>query len=248
MSSLAFIIQARVGSTRLRNKIIRPFTENYSILDIVIQKLKQLNYPIIIATSSSEDNNPIEDIAKKNDVFCFRGNEQDVLNRFIDAAEHYKVDKIIRICSDNPFIDLEALSELVACIEKNESKKIDYIGFKVGDSPSIKTHYGFWGEYVSLDALKRVDSFTKESLFHEHVTNYIYTNSDRFTIRWINTSEHLLNKDIRLTVDTKEDFENIRKIYSDISSNHSIEKIIQYLDDNPHYYKIMRTQIDKNSK
>ncbi len=248
MNSLAFIVQARVGSTRLKNKIIRPFFDNHSILDIIINKLKQLNYPIIIATSDSVDNNSIEEIAKKNKVLYFRGSENDVLCRFIDAAEHFKVDKIIRICSDNPFIDLEALSELVVSIEKNKSTKIDYIGFKVGNSPSIKTHYGFWGEYVSLNALKRVRSFTKESLFHEHVTNYIYSNPDKFQIKWICTNQSLLNKDIRLTVDTKEDFENIKKIYSDISTNHNIERIIQYLDDNPHYYNSMRIQIDKNSK
>ena len=61
-----------------------------------------------------------------------------------------------------------------------ENKNSDYISFNINGTPSIKTHYGFWTEYVTLDTLKRIKSLTKDKIFHEHVTNYIYTNPHSF--------------------------------------------------------------------
>ena len=248
---ITFIIQARLGSTRLPGKILKAFYQNKSILDLLIQKLKLIpDSQIILATSTSSVNDPLENIAKSNGIFCFRGSEEDVLQRFIDAATLYQSENIIRICSDNPFLDLKAIIELIAFAKQHP--EYDYISFNVNGIPSIKTHYGFWTEYVQLSALKKVAALTKEKIYHEHVTNFIYTHPEYFNFYLLETPSELTNhNNIRLTIDTENDFNNAQIIYSDMvvqSPYPTIKDIILYLDSHPNFYKNMEQEILKNSK
>lgn len=249
--NITFIIQARLGSTRLPKKILRPFYQNKSILDLLIEKLKLIpNTQIILATSTDPINNPLEQIAYQNNINCFRGSENDVLQRFIDAATSYKSEHIIRICSDNPFLELKSIRELIAFAEKHQ--QYDYISFNINGIPSIKTHYGFWTEYTKLSVLKKILTLTDTPLYHEHVTNFIYTHPEIFQFYLLETSPELLSHNkIRLTIDTETDFINAQKIYSDlvqITPYPTIENIIQYLDSHPSYYETMEQEILKNSK
>lgn len=247
-----FIVQARSGSTRMPNKILLPFYETRSILDLLVEKLKKVGGTrVIVATSVNANCNMIEEVAKAHNVACFRGSEDDVLQRFIDAAENIRADRLIRVCSDNPFLELDSIKKLVAFVG-DLREKIDYVSFNINGCPSIMTHYGFWTEYVTLDALKRVKSFTDESLYHEHVTNFIYSNPDKFNIDWIDAPDIISSHpDIRLTIDTQEDFVNAQRIYTDLCKNNpypTIEQVISYLDDHKEYCKTMKSQILKNSK
>lgn len=247
---LAFIVQARLGSTRLPNKIILPFFKGKSILGLLISKLKNVEgAKVILATSTNKENDLLEQIARQNGVFCFRGSENDVIQRFIDAADEYGVDEIIRVCSDNPFLELASIYELVH-LAKNSYN--DYISFNIGGVPSIKTHYGFWTEFVRFDALKKVVSLTDEQLYHEHVTNYIYTHPDTFSIKWIEGPNILdTHPEIRLTIDTQEDFDNVKQIYGEICEKNeypTIVDVVKYLDAHPMFYTSMRNQIKQNNK
>lgn len=248
---IAFIIQARLGSTRLPRKILLPFYKNKSILDLLIDKLKKVaDSQIILATSTNSINDSLEDIAQKNNILCFRGAENDVLQRFIDAAEKFQASRIIRICSDNPFLELDSINRLIDFATKNP--QYDYISFHVNNTPSIKTHYGFWTEFVTLNALKKAISLTDEPLYHEHVTNFIYTHPEYFNYYLLDTpSELVAHNKIRLTIDTKTDFQNAQKIYEDLTHSNpypTIEQIIRFLDNHPSYYQTMEQEISKNSK
>lgn len=128
----------------------------------------------------------------------------------------------------------------------------DYVSFNVNGIPSIKTHYGFWTEFVTLDALNKVNSLTNESLYHEHVTNFIYTHPEYFNCYLLDTPSDLTtHSKIRLTIDTLVDFQNAQAIYAGVirtSSYPTIVQIIQFLDNHPSYYRIMEQEIFKNSK
>lgn len=247
-----FIVQARVGSTRLPNKILLPFFDGECILGLLIEKLKNIEETkVIIATSDNANCDAIVEVAKAHGVACFRGSENDVLERFIEAAVDNHADKIIRVCSDNPFLELKSIKSLVSFV--NESKdKYDYVSFNINGIPSIKTHYGFWTEYVTLEALKKIESLTEDSVYHEHVTNFIYANPEKFKIGWIDGPDILKShSDIRLTIDTREDFRNAQVIYSDLCSKNpypTIEDIVSYLNAHEDYYKSMKKQIENNSK
>lgn len=248
---LTFIIQARLGSNRLPGKILLPFFEGKSILALLIDKLKQFEGTrILLATSLDSVNDPLEEITKDYEIDCFRGSENNVLQRFIDAAEKFNASKIIRICSDNPFLDVNSINQLIDFATNNP--QYDYVSFNVNGIPSIKTHYGFWTEYVTLDALKKVESLTTEPLYHEHVTNYIYSHPESFNFYLLNTPSILLSHNkVRLTIDTESDFKNAQAIYDDLSKTSlypTIEQVVHYLDNHSLYYKTMEQEILKNSK
>ena len=247
-----FVVQARSGSTRMPNKILKPFYKGDSILDLLIEKLKQVeDTKVIIATSINPNCDAIEETAKNHGVACFRGSEDDVLQRFIDAAEANKAEKLIRVCSDNPFLELASIKKLINAVS-GYKVPLDYMSFNINGLPSIKTHYGFWTEFVTLDALKRVKGLTDEKLFHEHVTNYIYSNSDMFKIDWIEGPSIIKShSDIRLTIDTQDDFNSAQKVYAALCANNpypTISEVVEYLDNHKEFYDSMKNQIIRNSK
>lgn len=245
-----FIIQARMGSTRFPGKILIPFFEGQSVLELLIHKLSQIpQTSIILATSDSVHDDLVAAVAENLGVRIYRGSETDVLDRFIKAAEFYSVHNIIRVCSDNPFLDTSSIFDLIRVASENEA---DYISFDIKGQPSIKTHYGFWAEFVTLEALKKIAESTSEKVYHEHVTNFIYEHASLFRIHWIKGPELLQGiNNIRLTIDTKTDFENARGIYAEMKkkiANPSISDVVNYIKYHPEYIDIMEAQIKLNSK
>ena len=252
MNDVKVIIQARTGSTRLPQKMILPFYEENGIFSLILKRLTSAinKEDIILATSTNVNNDVLENIAKNNGVNCFRGSENDVLQRFIDAANEFNAKKIIRVCADNPFLDLEFLNFLLDNFKKSD---YDYMSFMTSKgTPTIKTHYGFWAEAVTLNALKKVKSMTDENLYHEHVTNFIYANPNDFNIKFFNIPEEIdSHDDIRLTIDTKIDFDTQKEIFNIIykkNPSFNSSDVVAFLNENQQYMKIMRDEILKNQK
>lgn len=244
------IIQARLGSTRLPGKILLPFHGEQTIIDILMDKLHQASSStIVVATTTDPRNNLLVEHLQSHGELVFRGSENDVLDRFVKAAEEYQLDGIVRICSDNPFIDPEGIKTL---LNKAQDSEADYIGFRINDLPSIKTHFGFWGEYVTLNALKKVASTTDDGQAHEHVTIHIYTHPEEYRCEWINCPDFIQGRDdIRLTVDTQEDFNNAQKVYADLIAEHpnfGLKEIVGYLDEHEALKTSMKRIITQNTK
>lgn len=214
---LGIIIQARTGSSRLPNKMILPFYKNFGILEILLKRLiNNINCKIIVATTTNNRDNIIEEITTNSNCICYRGSEDDVILRFIEAAKYNGVTKIIRICADNPFLDMESLKALIDYCSNKDEDYISYITSK--GVPTIKTHYGFWAKYTTLEVLMRVNALTNEKIYHEHVTNYIYEHSDMFKTNFIKIPVWIENKSIRLTLDTKEDFAMQQIIFNSVTN------------------------------
>ena len=248
--NLGIIIQARLGSTRLPGKILLPFYGEQTIIDILLEKMHQAtDAQVIIATTTSPGNDLLVRHLESNGELVFRGSENDVLNRFIKAAEEYQLKGIIRICSDNPFLDPEGIRTL---IDKAQQSNAQYIGFRINNLPSIKTHFGFWGEYVTLDALRQVAWSTDAPLAHEHVTIHIYTHPEEYHCEWINCPDFIQGRnDIRLTVDTQEDFENAQQVYSDLCTmqpNFGLREVVNYIDQHEELRSSMKRIIELNAK
>lgn len=249
--NIGIIIQARMGSTRLPGKILKQFYGGKTLLETLLDNLhKVAGAKVIVATSINENNDQLETFLHEKGELVYRGSENDVLDRFIKAAEANDVDGIIRICSDNPFIDWHGVAALV---DKAQQSDADYIGFRINGKPSILTHFGFWGEYVTLDALKRVSSTTYEGTpAHEHVTYHIYTHPDEYKCEWIAGPNFLEGRDdIRLTIDTPKDLESALKVYSDLKSkdeNFTLQDVVSYLDSHEEIKQSMLKIISQNIK
>jgi spore coat polysaccharide biosynthesis protein SpsF (cytidylyltransferase family) len=245
-----FIIQARTNSARFPNKIIKDFYEDKSILDIIIINLikKFPSFPIIIATTKNPADEVIALKAVQWNICYFQGEEEDVLKRFIDAAIQYNLDGVVRVCSDNPLLDMDAMNIL---LEKSEESSYDYISFSVNKKPAIKTHFGFWSEFVTLNALKEIFYYTNDKVYHEHVTNYIYDNPGKFKVNWINVPEYIAQNELRFTVDTPQDFMLQQKIYKALIDNQvrfNLTDILNFVISNKAYIAVMKEQIIKNTK
>ncbi len=247
---LGIVIQARTGSSRLPNKILMSFYENKSILDILIEKLKSqfTNYPIILATSISSNDNVLLKNALKYDIQFYQGSESNVLSRFIEVGLNNKLTHLVRICSDNPFLNMDSITNL---IKKLDDPKIDYLSYcNFLGTPVIKTHIGLFAEVVSLKALLKASNLQNESIYQEHVTNFIYGNPQIFKVKLINSPSKVNSReDLRLTLDDKEDFDNLATLYKDTNGNQNdISFLVDFIDSNEKFKIKMINNIQKYSK
>ncbi|MXV39159.1 glycosyl transferase family 2 [Flavobacteriaceae bacterium Ap0902] len=246
------ILQARVSSTRLPKKTILDFHNGMGILEILVERIKHVipKNDIIIATSTNPENDVIAEIANKTNVHVYRGSEHDVLGRFIGSAKNHEVHNIVRVCSDNVFMDINDLKRLFSMGQTN--LEYDYIAYHIRNKPNILTHYGLWGELVKTQALEKVNQLTKDMNYHEHVTNYLYSHKEIFNIKWLNPYYIPDSEKIRLTTDTSADFkiqqELFKITYEKFGLNFETSQVLHELNYHPDLINIMQDQIKKNEK
>jgi spore coat polysaccharide biosynthesis protein SpsF (cytidylyltransferase family) len=238
-------IQARMGSKRLPEKVLLKLDAKNTVLDKVYSQVALSNSVkrIVILTSTNEKDNQLSDYCVSKGYEVFRGDENNVLKRFINAADFFKEDVIFRICADNPFISTNLINKLAENYHKQ-----DYLSFKVGSNPAIKTHFGIFTELVSLSSLKKIDSILSVNSQHrEHVTSGIYTNTNEFKVEFLKYTV-LKEKELRLTLDDIEDFDIIKNILRLISYDVGFE-YVRLINDIPlHLKNRMKRQIEKYEK
>lgn len=232
-----------MGSTRFPGKVLAKIHKDDTLLDVIIKNLNKLNQKIIIATTNTKKDEEIVKVCKNHKLDYFRGDEENVLQRFIDCAIKFKIKNIIRVTSDNIFIQPSLISPL---IEHNRSD-LDYISYKIGNKNVVLSHWGFFGEYVTLKALKKVKLLTNKKEDLEHVTSYIYHHPDEFNIELWDAPKELQRNDIRLTIDTIEDFKICQKVLNfikkkDLEPNH--KNILKFINKNPGVLEEMKAQIN----
>lgn len=243
------IIQARLGSTRLPGKIVKPFYKDKSILEVIIENCK--NYfdatQIILATSKSNENDQLEAVAQKHQIHFFQGDENNVLQRFIDCANHYNINRIVRICADNPFLMPEFIKPLLDQLETYH-----YASYQWPDeTPVMLSHIGLFAEAFKLSFLEQINLATNDPLYQEHVTNYLYANRHDFNAIFLPIPKELNgHSNIRLTIDTKEDFETAQEIYAywKLLDHQNLASLLQCIQNYPLLLDRMQKEIEKNAK
>ncbi len=245
------IIQARTGSTRLPGKILLPFYKDERIIDIQIEGLREAcpGVRIVLATTTRGQDDVLAEVARQKGIDCYRGGEDDVLGRFIGAAGHFGIDRIIRVCSDNPFLRADTFRTL---FEAHDREPADYVAFGWPDGrPTIKSHIGLFAELTTFDALCRAATLTDEQLYHEHVTIYLYTHPETFSVRLLPLPAGLEERqDLRFTLDTPEDFSLLGSLYAEWNekTDRSLEALLRTVDARPEYLERMRENIRRNEK
>ena len=200
---IAAIIQTRTSSTRLPGKVLKelPFNSGITCLEQVIRRLKKSKKmdDIIIATTEGKEDDDIVDIAKKEYVKYFRGSRENVLSRYYFAAKENNIDVIVRITSDCPCIDAD-ITDLT--IDDHINKMADYT-----TNCLIRTYpHGLDVEVFNFNALEEAYKKANKDYEKEHVTPYIYRNPQIFRINEIKAPRELHAPDIRITLDTEEDY------------------------------------------
>lgn len=251
MNTDGIVIQARSGSTRLPAKILLQFDGQRRIIDIILENIKREcpGKKIVVATTVNPSDDRIADMAAEAGVLCHRGSEENVLDRFIGAAEQFGIERLIRVCSDNPFLRTDSFSTMFA---DHDVHPADYTAFAFPDGrPTIKSHLGLFAELTTLDALRRIAAATSEKLYLEHVTIYMYTHPEEFNCRFLALPEFLQQRtDLRLTLDTQSDFNLLHELYLKHreETDGSLKALVGLIDSNPAYAKIMKQNIQLNEK
>ncbi|PKP60156.1 MAG: acylneuraminate cytidylyltransferase [Candidatus Altiarchaeales archaeon HGW-Altiarchaeales-2] len=201
------IIQARMGSTRLPGKVLKEVSGKPLLWHVInrVKKAKLIDQIVLATTDKKEDLKLIE-LASETCIESYAGSEEDVLDRYFQAATKYKADIIVRITSDCPLIDPRVIDKV---IKHFLSDNFDY----VANANIIKCTYpdGLDVEVFSYDALKKAFSGAKLTSEREHVAPYIRDHTEIFKIGSVENDEDISH--LRWTVDEERDLEFVREIY-----------------------------------
>jgi len=203
---IAAIIQARMGSTRLPGKVLMNIGDE-TILARVVRRLSRskLIDEILVATTTSRPDDAIVEECERLRVRWFRGSEYDVLDRYCRAAEAASVDIIVRITADCPLIDCALVDQVLrAFFERNAD-------FACNVLPRTYPR-GLDTEVFTRDALAKVVDQADQPYQREHVTPVFYERRDVFRFATVTAERDYSH--YRWTVDTSEDLEFVRSIYS----------------------------------
>jgi len=220
------IIQARMGSKRFPKKMTAEIGKTPLIAHVIRRVRKSgLVDKIVLATSTKPENQELLDIAEKEGIEGYAGSEDDVLDRFYQAAKKYGAEEIVRITGDCPLLDPKIID---AVIEKFRQSDADYA------SNILPPTYpdGLDVEVFSFNALEKTWKNTKLKSEREHVTAYITEEKGDFKTVNVENEEDLSK--IRLTVDEKEDLEAIKRIAEKLGNEdfHLVD-IMEILEKHP---------------
>jgi len=190
----------------------------------MLDRLKLAGKPelIIINTSTNTQDDVLVEIARKEGVKCFRGDENDVLKRLYEAAMHYRADLIISCTADNPFVDPVYIDKL---IDSHMAQGNDFTC--INGLPMGVSSYA-----VNKNAVKKVLGI-KDKTDTETWTAY-FTDTGMFKVGVLEVEEPFFRRpDIRLTVDYKEDFELISRIFDNLYKKgcvFNLKEILNFLN------------------
>jgi spore coat polysaccharide biosynthesis protein SpsF len=223
--SVVAIVQARMGSSRLPGKTLANLCGSPVLLHVV-ERLKKCNYihTVVVATTTNNEDDEIEDFCNKHKIECFRGSSSDVLSRYALCAKKYNASTVVRITSDNPLIDSKIVDHVIDFFLQGD---FDYVSNNI-----IKTFpHGLDVEVMSNDALQVSDKESTSPRDREHVTQYIRSSIDKFNIRNVESDKDY--SDIRITLDETEDYNLIEYLISTYGSDIEFADIVEIFHNNP---------------
>ena len=231
------IIQARMGSTRLPGKVMKEILGKPVILwDLDRISLSKLIDEIVVAIPYGKENDVIIDTIKEyNDkIVIARGSEDDVLDRYYQAAVKANADVVVRITSDCPLIDPVVTDQVIKQFLDGDC---DYCS-----NSTIRTYpRGLDTEVFSFKVLEAAWNEATKDYEREHVTPYIIENPDKFKL--LNVVNDINLSHLRWTLDTKEDFEFITAVYKIIFPKKQLflmDDVLELMDKEPELIDINR--------
>ena len=210
-AKVGIIIQARMGSTRLPEKILKPVGSSV-LLGHIVERLRRLKTPAlpVIATSTEGRDDAVERFCREAGVACFRGSESDVLDRYYRCAVGRGFTQVVRLTGDNPFPDMEELDRLIA-LHLKENAEFSH-SFRV-------LPIGVGAEIFTFEALEASWREGMAPHHREHVDEFLLENPNRFRTLELDAVPSKHRPEVRLTVDTEADYRKACYIVEHASSD-----------------------------
>ena len=213
-----FLIQARLGSTRLPKKVLKPIFENLSILEIIYNRILLSKYSnkenIYVLTSSNKSDDELVIFLESKGIKYFRGDENCVFDRFQTFLNFNKItnEYFFRICSDNPFLEPVFIDNLCEVALKSKIKH-DYISYVDFDGIAIiQKKYGLFCELIRTKTFLKYNS-EHDEYTQENVTPFLYR-SGNYNIYYLGLPNEFLKNEFNLSIDTQEDYLKAKLIFT----------------------------------
>jgi spore coat polysaccharide biosynthesis protein SpsF len=196
------IVQARMGSSRLPGKVLKPLAGR-PVLDHVVTRVMAAEHidEVVVATSDLPGDDAIADHCAVRGWTCVRGSESDVLSRYAAATRATGAGIVVRVTSDCPLFSPRILDEMLAAFDPSE---VDYMST---NWPERSFPVGLDCEVMRADALLDIAETATDPYDREHVTAHFYRNPDRFRLAGHRCAAPLA--DLRITLDTAEDYDRL---------------------------------------
>ena len=221
-------IPIRLASKRLPNKALLTINDK-PIIKYLIERLERVKKirKIIVCTTNLKNDDDLVDFLHKENIEVFRGNEKDILQRYLDASTKYGTDFIINVDGDDIYTDPQTLDQIIL---NHLNSNADFI--PIIDLPLGLLSFGFTTKSLKeLCELKKTNNtetgwlrfFTETKIFH--TKNVILTLKNKFP------------SNIRLSLDYPEDFEIAKVIFTHLGNDFDLEKLSLFLNNNPNLLK-----------
>lgn len=231
------IIQARMGSSRLPGKVLREINE-ISLLELQQLRIKpaKLVDKIVIATTTNQEDDAIEEFCLQKGILNYRGSDWDVLDRYYKAAKQFSPLNVIRVTSDCPLHHHKVIDFVIEEFLKSGK---DYFSNSNNEPDYLED--GFDVEVFSFKALETAWNEAYLLSEREHVTPYI-KNSGKFSCGW---KKYNSNYQQKLSVDSQDDFNAVEQIFKTFSPNlnFEMEDILQLLEKKPEILSLNKNSI-----
>lgn len=230
-------IEARMTSSRLPGKVLMDFCGKPD-LQHIIERLRRSKYvdEVVVATTVNKEDDPVIELCNTLDCRYFRGSEEDVLQRVLDAAKSVNADILVEITGDCPVIDWRHVDFLVEQFFKGN---YDY----AANILERTFPRGFDTQVYPVKVLEKVNELTKDPTDHEHVSLYIYRHPEIFKLyNWVAPKE-VYHPEFEITLDTREDYELIKTIYEELyeeKPDFSCEDVVSLLLEKPQLLDIVK--------
>jgi spore coat polysaccharide biosynthesis protein SpsF len=203
------IVQARMGSSRLPGKSLMRLGEK-TVLEHVLSRVLRAETlsQVVLATTRAAPDDALCAVAEAMGVGVFRGPEDDVLRRYVMAAEAHRADVVVRVCADNPLVAPEEIDRIV---KHHLATGADY---SFNHRPALGNGYpdGLGAEVVDADVLRALDEAAHDQAHREHVTAYIWDHPDRFLVETVAAPADVAGPQVKLDVDTAEDLARLEAL------------------------------------
>jgi spore coat polysaccharide biosynthesis protein SpsF len=225
------IVATRMTSSRLPGKVLMDLGGKPALVRL-IERLKRSKYlhEIVIATTINQEDDVVVKTAEEQGVLYYRGSEEDVLARTVEAAEATGTDYIVQITSDCPLIDAETIDRVIE--RMLEHPYLDYVGNSL-----VRTYpLGYSTEIFRTEALREVERTIDDPAVREHVSLYFYENPEIYRLSNVEAPLFLRHPEYRLTLDTQEDYRVIKHVFEALyeeKSDFTLYDITRYLIQHP---------------
>jgi len=229
--NIVAIIEARMASTRLPGKVMRGIYGR-PMLDMMVERVRMARTldDVVVATTIRQADDQIYNFCKRNSIAVWRGSEDDVLHRVLQAAYQFEADVIVELTGDCPLIDPAMIDKVVG----------DYM---LGGADFVynrldpRTPIGMDVRVFSTKALAELNEKTTDPADREHVSLHFWEHPKEYRCRNVFTQLPKWASSLRLTVDTEEDFSVIEKVFFELYPFFGLFDILNLYQEKPELFE-----------